>query len=251
VRYDSRCVNCGVEVASGLIAYWDAELKQLSCVACGESPSTAGGSARREFERRARNDERRMREAHPRLGGFLVAIREERPSTRAWSTGARGEEAIGARLDALGSHGVVAIHDRRIPGTKANIDHLAIGASGVYVIDAKAYKGRIELRDIGGWLRRDERLFVSGRDRTKFTDGLLPQVIAVQRALTGGSSVPVHPVLCFVNGDWSLFARPFEIRGVAVLWPKALPKLLTQSGALTAGDIEDIARRLRSELPPR
>ena len=50
------------------------------------------------------------------------------------------------------------MHDRRIRGTKANIDHIAIGPSGVWVIDAKRYKDkRPELRVAGssdrGWSR--------------------------------------------------------------------------------------------------
>ncbi|MEO6414383.1 MAG: hypothetical protein ABIO48_17470 [Pedococcus sp.] len=48
---------------------------------------TAGASARREFERRKAKREQRIRPQHPRIGGFLLAISEERQST-AWDTGA-------------------------------------------------------------------------------------------------------------------------------------------------------------------
>ncbi len=37
------------------------------------------------------------------------------------------------------------LHDRRIPGSRANIDHIAIATSGVWVIDAKRYKGKVQV----------------------------------------------------------------------------------------------------------
>ncbi|GAA2161866.1 hypothetical protein GCM10009845_12560 [Pedococcus bigeumensis] len=45
------------------------------------------------------------------------------------------------------------------PGSRANIDHLAVTAGGVHVIDAKKYRGRPQLKIEGGILRpRVERL---------------------------------------------------------------------------------------------
>lgn len=41
-------------------------------------------------------------------------------------------------------------HDRRIPPTRANIDHIVIAPTGVYVIDAKNYTGRAQLSIKGG-----------------------------------------------------------------------------------------------------
>jgi len=58
------------------------------------------------------------------------------------------------------------LHDRRIPGTRANIDHIAIAPSGLWAIDAKHYKGRVEHVDKGGWFLTDWRLLVGGRDKT-------------------------------------------------------------------------------------
>jgi hypothetical protein len=36
---------------------------------------------------------------------------------------------------------VHGVHDRRVPGCKAIIDHIAVSPGGVYVIDAKKYTG--------------------------------------------------------------------------------------------------------------
>jgi hypothetical protein len=54
----------------------------------------------------------------------------------------------------------VLLHDRRIPGTRANIDHLAVTPTGVYVIDTKKYQGRPSFKAEPGILRRVEKLLV-------------------------------------------------------------------------------------------
>src|SRR3954465_9052994 len=78
-------------------------------------------------------------------------------------------------------HNIVLLHDRRMPRSRANIDHLAIGPSGVTVIDAKRYRGRIAVERRGGVLReRTEHLLVGGRERTKLVDGVLGQAEAVR-----------------------------------------------------------------------
>ena len=62
----------------------------------------------------------------------------------AWRTGARGERRTARRLRRLVRRGYVAFHDLAMPGSRANIDHLLIGPSGVFVIDSKQYSGRIQ-----------------------------------------------------------------------------------------------------------
>ncbi len=101
-----------------------------------------GASARREFERRKAKREESIRSKHPKLGGLILAVTDDPQSTRAWDTGAIGEERLGKGLDAQANDTVRLLHDRRIPRTRANIDHIAVTAHGVVVIDAKRYRGR-------------------------------------------------------------------------------------------------------------
>src|SRR5690606_35761953 len=115
--------------------------------------------ARREYERRRARRQERVRAAHPRIAGVILALTDDPQSTTAWATGARGEELLGRRLDGLVDSGVCVLHDRRIPGTKANIDHIAVCPGGVFVVDAKRYRGRPRLQVEGGLFRpRIERL---------------------------------------------------------------------------------------------
>jgi Nuclease-related domain len=62
----------------------------------------------------------------------------------AWRQGARGERRTARRLRRLERRGYVAFHDLAMPGSRANIDHLLLGPTGVFVIDSKQYSGRIQ-----------------------------------------------------------------------------------------------------------
>lgn len=209
----------------------------------------AGASARREFERRKAKREEGIRSKHPKLGGLILAVTEDPQSTRAWDTGAVGEEKLGKGLDAQAGDTVRLLHDRRIPRTRANIDHIAVTAHGVVVIDAKRYKGRPSLRVEGGILRpRVEKLVIGSRDCSKLVDGVLKQVALVRDIV--GEDVPAGGALCFLDADWPLFGGDFTTRSVQVLWPTKLYKHLQQPGPLDAAAVDALHRRLAAALPP-
>lgn len=193
--------------------------------------------------------ERDVRAKHPRVGGLILALSAAPTSTAAWSKGADGEERLGARLDELSCSRLLVLHDRRLPGRRANIDHVVVTPSGVWVVDAKFYSGRPARRTRGGLFsgRRDV-LTVAGRDRSKLVEGMRRQVAVVEGVV--GRDVPVHGALCFIDADWPLSSRGFGIDGVHVLAPRRLFTLLKQPGELTPADVEQCRRRLRSELPP-
>jgi hypothetical protein len=207
----------------------------------------AGASARREYERRKTKDEQRQRDKWGPLGGLAVALSPERQSTKAWVQGAIGEERLGARLDSLVSDHLAVLHDRRVPGTNANIDHVVVTRAGVWVVDAKRYKGRPQLKIEGGLLRpRVEHLLVGRRDCTKLVDGVLKQVNCVRAAVPGAS---VTGAICFVDADWPVIGGSFITRDIHVLWPKKLAKSLSGE---PAGDLEVsiISRLLARQFPP-
>jgi hypothetical protein len=63
----------------------------------------------------------------------------------AWRRGAAGERRTARLLAPLERHGWAILHDLAVPGSPANIDHLAIGPGGLFVIDSKQYRGRLQL----------------------------------------------------------------------------------------------------------
>ena len=267
LRYAGVCRVCGVELPAKVEAIYERTTKTVRCVSHDVHPAvepavvevvdpavvevvesgTAGASARREFQRRKAKREERIRTKHPKLGGLMLAVSDEQQSTTAWDMGALGEERLGKGLDRLASDTLRLLHDRQIPRSKANIDHLAVTASGVYVIDAKKYRGRPHLKIEGGLVRpRVERLLVGSRDCTKLVDGVLKQVDVVRGLLD--DDVPVHGVLCFVEADWPLIGGTFTTRGVQSLWPRKLYPKLQAEGPFTADTVAEIHRKLAHAL---
>ncbi|MGD9795825.1 MAG: nuclease-related domain-containing protein, partial [Acidimicrobiia bacterium] len=80
--------------------------------------------------------------ARDRAEDLRSKARKLEAEAQQWERGAEGEAQTAARLVWL-PPGFVALHDLRIPGSKANIDHVVIGPTGVWVIDSKAWAGRL------------------------------------------------------------------------------------------------------------
>jgi hypothetical protein len=208
----------------------------------------AGASAYREQERRRANRERRTRERHPLVGGALLAVREAPAHERVWGTGGGGEEATALYL-AKRCPDAVMLHDRRIPGTRANIDHIAVVPSGVYVIDSKHYKNR-KIR-VATPLIGAQQLLIDGRDRTKLVDSLLRHVQVVSEVLADADpAVPVRGAFCFIGADVPLLTSP-TIRRVPVLNRRRLARRLRRAGQLDHDSMRAIAAQLAHRLPAR
>jgi hypothetical protein len=269
LRYAGVCRVCGTDLPAKTEAVYERATKTLRSLVHApdwgstrqeadpveptRSPpdvnvGTPGASARREFERRAKRHEERIRDAHPKLGRLIHALNDDPQSTTAWAVGAVGEERLGRRLNELATDSLRMLHDRRIPGTRANIDHFAVTPNGVYVIDAKKYRGRPRLKVEGGILRpRVEKLLVGGRDCSRLVEGVLKQVDVVGSI---GCDVPLHGVLCFVEADWPLVGGSFTARGIQVLPPKKLYSQLRAAGPLDLDRIATLHQRLATALPP-
>lgn len=213
---------------------------------------TPGGSARRQAERRRVNRESKTRQAHPRLGRLLLKFQEASQSEKAWNDGAIGEEAVAGHL-ARACPEIFVLHDRRMPGSRANIDHIAIAPSGILVIDAKRYRGKIEVRSP---LMGDPKLLIAGRDKTKLVEGLKRQIDAVRAGLaTIEQDVPVEGCFCFVNpagqaGGTALpLFRTLSIEGLPLFVPRKLSKRLNRTGRLSREEIGVLSEALIELFP--
>jgi hypothetical protein len=195
-----------------------------------------GSSLQAEYERRAATREARARASQPRIGGFLLAVTNEPASTTAFSTGAAGERRVSTRLAELSGPEVLFLHNRLLGQGRrdGDVDHIAVTAGGVYVIDAKRYKNaKVEVRRSGGLSSpAREQLMVDGRDRSKLLDSVARQAAAVRTALStfhhsgvNAADVPVFSVLCFVDAVLPMFGTP-RIGGGPLLGPKGTAKLL-------------------------
>ena len=250
------CAVCGSSLPPGTEAWWDRDAKQATCLACaeGRGPDIAGASAAAEGERRVA---RRVQRVSARYGPAAAAVAEhmaEREMAASWGKGSNGESRLAAFVAREVGDAVIALHDRQVPGTRGNIDHIFVAPSGVWVVDSKALKGAVDRRNAGSAWRPRNELYVGGRKRTVLAKGVDKQVECVLTALRlepkMKKGTPVHGALCLVESEWRLFDFPFQIGSVWVLYPGALRKRLKKRGPLTVEQMNLAADALDRALPP-
>ena len=278
LRYAGVCA-CGTELAQGERAAYDRAAKRVLCLSCheaalhvevaapSEAPLQAGVSARtldvgvagagalREYERRKAKDDA-ARAERSRLWRAMNSFfyPDGRQSTHAWKVGAAGEERVAQALTALVDAGRgYALHDRRVPGKRSNIDHLFVGAAGVYVIDAKRYKNaEVTVERTGGLFSPVvETLKIGGRRKNDLVDAVLRQCDVVRSALAseGFADMPVIPALCFVDAILPLRQKNRRVKGVRLCGPKSLANLVSGEDALDDERRFAVAMTLSTALP--
>jgi hypothetical protein len=272
LRRPDTCATCSRPLAAGTSAWWDSSLRTVTCIDCvgetevdeapaGPAPLTsghAGASAEREYQRRRANREGRVRARHPRIGGVLLALSGQPVHERVWARGAAGEVAAAATLEreCAGSQ-VRFLHDRRMPRTRGNIDHIAIAPSGVWVIDTKRYTGKVEVST--PWFG-SPKLKINGRNKSGLVAGLAKQHAAVRDSLSDGASPPpIHAAFCFLDADLPLgltslpvpLIGTLAIDGYPCLYPRSLAKRLRQTdGPLDITAIHELYALLGRAFPP-
>ena len=264
LRYAGRCATCTAVLAAGVRAQFDPTTRRVTCVDCvtrseiasgtavAPDAGVAGGSAHREFDRRSAKREARIRAAHPKLGGLILALTDEPQSTRAFKIGGAGETKLGRHFDRLAAAGdIVALHDRKIIKPRGQVDHVVIGPAAVYVVDAKNYNGRVHIRSTGPFGMGEQLLYVGRRDCSRLADAMAKQVTAVREALAGlpeAEGVTVTPVLAFVDADWPLLFPPDAFRGVRIEG-ESVVKLVRAPGELDRRCRMLLGHRLAARLP--
>ncbi len=186
------------------------------------------------------------------IGSALAKLNDPQHE-RAWRLGAAGERKTAERLAKhLRRTDVALLHDRRIPGSRANIDHLAVGPGGVTVIDSKHVKGKAHAKRRGGLFSpRTEHLVIAGRDRTKYVEGVEQQIALVRQVVAAmDRAIVVAGCLCIVDVDGLPLLTRIKIRDVAVVGARGAARLAARPGHLGAGEIDQVARTLAAAFPP-
>jgi type IV secretory pathway protease TraF len=157
------------------------------------------------------------------------------PEAVAWRRGAAGERRTARLLSPLERHGWAVLHDLAVPGSRANLDHLVIGPGGVFVIDSKQYRGRLQLDPSGRlWHGRyplaptpQAVSFEADQAALVLTD---PDVVVAPIMAVHGAQVPWGKVV--IDGVPVVSARrlPSMLRSLpAVLGPKRVAALANQA----------------------
>jgi Nuclease-related domain len=162
-----------------------------------------------------------------------------RPSeqARAWRRGAKGERHTARLLDRLGRDGYVSFHDLAMPNSPANLDHLVLGPSGVFLIDSKQWTGQVHQSSDGLIWHNHYRL-----DRTLATIGWQAETLG---RLLG---VPVAPLVC-VHGA-HIQHGGLRAQGVAIVPATLVRSALGHDQLLSDTDIERFAATARMRLRP-
>ena len=244
LRRADVCVGCGHRLQVDDDAYWHADRKVVECLACRPELATPGASAERIATQKTDRRVQSTRERHPHIGGLLLAIRDTPQPEKAWASGAVGERVVGKTLEGLATRcPMYVLHDRRMLGSRANIDHIVVAPSGIWVIDAKRYQDKLVQTKFRGMR---STLVVGGSAKRQLTAGVTHQAGVVRDLLDGAFTV--RPVLCFVDARWQMFNSTLAVDGVRVCPPGRLHKALLRRGPITEEGVLDIGRSLARSL---
>jgi hypothetical protein len=162
-----------------------------------------------------------------------------RPSeqARSWQRGAQRERRTARLLDRLTRDGYVVFHDLAVPESPANVDHLVIGPTGVFVIDSKQWTGGVHQGADGLAWHNHHPL-----DRTLETVRWEAETIA---RLLG---TRIAALLC-VHGA-HVHGGGLHVQGVAIVPAHLLRSALGYDRVLSDADVELLATTARTSLRP-
>lgn len=130
------------------------------------------------------------------------------------------------------------LHDRKIPGTVANIDHIVIGPTGVWVVETKNYGGKVRVRD--GELR------VNGRRRQGVRAEVEREVAAVARFVP---STAVQAIVVVRRAEFPWFGT-LRLGQVPVVPAGEVARRIRNGPAtLTAEQVSVMAAEIDRALP--
>jgi hypothetical protein len=172
-----------------------------------------------------------------------LLLRRLPPEALVWGKGARGERRTAEVLDPLQSSGFVILYGRLMPDGRGDIDSVAIGPTGVWVIETKNLSGVVEVVN--------DRLFVKDHDRQAMVAQVYREAFAVQQ-IVGDLLAPLNtmvaPVLCIQGTRAPMFDR--SVGGVRIASGGGLARLVTSGPEkLNPDEVQKIAaiadRKLR------
>jgi hypothetical protein len=164
-------------------------------------------------------------------------------ATRERRQDAEGEFQTARVLDQLQQAGFAVFHDLAAPDSAANIDHLVLGPTGIWVVGSKRYSGALRLDGDGRLWHGDHSL-----DRVLST--LWWEVKQVTTTLGTGDDVLVRPALC-IHGARLPWLGELAVDGVPVVSGALLaPSLRSARRALPHQRVVDLTAQVRAAFRP-
>jgi len=149
---------------------------------------------------------------------------------------------MGRQLGQLTAYDIHALHDRHWPGTRnANVDHLVVGTSGVFVVDTKDWSGELEVTATG--VLRGQESCDDELDKVRRAADAIRDVLVDD----GLPPTQVVPVVVFLGRQ----ITPIHVNGVWVTGSNDLCRfILTRGKLLTQTQTELLLTRLMATCPP-
>jgi hypothetical protein len=162
----------------------------------------------------------------------LARLLRAHTAERAWRRGAEGEERVAKRLKEL-PEWWYAFHDLPIGSDGANVDHLVVGAGGVFSINTKNLSGKV-------WLA-ERALLVAGH-KTDYLAKARREAERVARQLRRplGRELNVRPIIALICPELAVKARPPDV--TVVRSHKLVGWLTGQPTTLSVPEVLEIAR---------
>jgi hypothetical protein len=163
-----------------------------------------------------------------------------RPSeqARSWQRGSQGERHTARLLDRrLTRDGYVVFHDLAVPGSDANVDHLVIGRSGVFVIDSKQWTGEVR-QGADGLVWHNHYCLDRTLEVVRWEADTVGRLLSTRAAA----------LLC-VHGA-HIQGGGLDTQGVAIVPAQLLRSALGDDRVLSDADVELLATTVRRRLRP-
>jgi Nuclease-related domain len=148
-----------------------------------------------------------------------------RPSAGAsvWRRQAALQRRTAEALQPLQQEGYLVLHDVTLPGWPTGLDHLVVGATGIWVIESQ--RGRLAPPRTLRW-----------------------KAAAITDVLAGEASIPVRSLLCVHGGTWPGGRRSVE--GISLVTLQRLAEAVRQGSPLPPQDVQQAAARVLEVLRP-
>jgi hypothetical protein len=155
----------------------------------------------------------------------------------AWRRGVEGERRTARLLERLTRDGYVVFHDLAVPGSPANVDHLVIGPSGVFVIDSKQWSGSVHQT-------ADRLVWHNHHPLDRMLETVRWEAEAISRILGTRAAA----LLC-VHGA-HVQGGGLEVQGVAIVPADLLRGALGYDRVLSEAEVGLLAATARARLRP-
>ena len=161
---------------------------------------------------------------------------------RAWRRGYEGERVIGELLESDLSDKFHVFNDLHFPGLRANIDHIVVGPTGVFVLDTKNWRGVVE------WDADGKKILLNGEGQDA-ARAIMDATLDVHNKLETLTNRHffVRPVLVFPLAKVvPRFKMAVELQQDTYLIDKCLANCYDKSRSLSDSDIDIVVQALRA-----